>query len=155
MESEPTRPTTCDHCGKHFNTSAVHPSRYCSIACEEGRAPRAISDPRSDGYHLHLQGNPEALVGKTLVANALKRTCYSPEWHKSPDDYNPRKIREHDTSEETIVYETIQVIGKVTNYENGEYTVVHDAVEGERVTQHISDSATVNQIRKDEWWVDG
>lgn len=28
---------------------------------------RAMSDPQSPDYHLYLKGNPEALVGKTIV----------------------------------------------------------------------------------------
>jgi hypothetical protein len=115
-----------------------------------------MSDPSSEGYHLHLQSEPESLVGKTLVANALKRTCYSPEWHKSPSDYNRGQIVSDEETEEVIVYETIQVIGTVVDYENGQYVVEHEDIEtGEVSTRRISDSTTVSQIRQDEWWVDG
>jgi len=152
----PTRPTTCDRCGKPFNTSDQHPRRYCSIACEEGRSPLPESNPASPGFHLHLQGQPEALVGSVLVANCLKRTCYSPEWHRGPESYNRGQIVSHDEENEILVYETSEVLGKVVDYENGEYVVEHEDIEsGEITTRRFDDSMTVAQIRKDVWWADG
>lgn len=156
MEAEPTMPTTCDHCGKAFNTSRQHPKNYCSIACEEGRAPLAKSDPASEGYHLHLQGEPESLVGKTLVANAFKRTCYSPDWHRDYDDYNSREIVSHDPENEVLVVKRDVVIGTVTAYENGHYVVETENLEtGTMVTQRINPSDAVSKIKDNRWWVDG
>lgn len=160
MEAEPTMPTSCDRCGKMFNTSRERPRRYCSIACEEGRSPLPISDPASEGYHLHLQAEPEALVGQTLVASALKRTCYSPDWHRNPDAYNRGQIVSHDEENETLVYKTDVVIGKVVDYDphDGTYYVNRnrdDVEKGIVEAKHINASATVSQIRQGEWWVDG
>lgn len=152
---EPTRPTTCDRCGKPYNTSDQHPRRYCSIACEEGRSPLPKSDPASDGYHLHVQSNPESLVGRTLVATALKRTCYAPEWHKSPSDYKQSEIVEHTESEKVIVYETIVVIGTVADYADGQYQVEHENIEsGELTYRSVDDSLAVEQLRTGRWWAE-
>lgn len=71
MRQTPTVPTTCDNCGKHFNTDRQHPRSYCSIACEEGRRAPPISEPESDGYHLHVKAEPEALVGNWLHTQDL------------------------------------------------------------------------------------
>lgn len=151
---EPTRATTCDHCGKPFNTSDVHPRRYCSIACEEGRAPLPVSDPSSDGYHLHLQGNPEALVGNEILAVGLKRTDYSPEWHKNPEQYSPRRIVSHNESDNTLVLKDEVFLGTVYAFENGQYKVEHEDIETGEITRRSFDaSMAVSQIRQDRWWV--
>jgi len=152
----PTRPTTCDRCGEPFNTSDQHPRRYCSIACEEGRTPLPMSDPASEGYHLHLQGEPSALVGKVLVARCLKRTCYSPDWHRGPDNYSRSELVSHDEENEIIVYKTSQPLGTVVAHENGEYVVEHEDIEtGEITTRRFNDSMTVAQIKDERWWADG
>lgn len=156
MRQEPQTPTMCDRCGNRFNTSEVHPRKYCSIACEEGRSPLPDSDPASGNYHLHLQGKPEALVGKWLVARGLKRTCYSPEWHRGPDGYNNHQIVEHDVSNEIITYKTDVVLGQVDEYANGAYRVRYDEQDGGISHYRWHDaSMVVDQIKEDNWWVDG
>lgn len=150
----PVRPTTCDRCGKAFNTSDQHPSRYCSIACEEGRSALPISDPSSDGYHLHIQGEPSALVGKEVLAVGLKRTDYSPDWHKKPEQYSPRRIVEHLESETTLVLKDEVYLGKVVTYDKGEYVIEHEDMEtGEITRRRVNDSVALSQIRQENWWV--
>lgn len=149
----PTRPTTCDRCGKPFNTSDQHPRRYCSIACEEGRSPLPESDPASDGYHLHLQSQPEALVGREVLAVGLKRTDYSPDWHKSPDQYSPRRIVSHNESDTTLVLNDEVFLGTVVSFENGQYTLEHEDIETGEITRRTVDaSIAVSQIRQENWW---
>lgn len=156
QEQEPITPTMCDRCGNHFNTSEVHPRQYCSIACEEGRTPLPESDPASNNFHLYVQGNPEALVGNWLVARGLKRTCYAPKWHKNPADYSPRTIVSHDKSEEVLFYKTDVVIGKVYGYHDGVYDVEYENMEtGEFSERKLDASLVVDQLRRDDWWVDG
>lgn len=149
----PTRPTTCDRCGKPFNTSDQHPRRYCSIACEEGRSPLPESDPASDGYHLHLQSQPEALVGREVLAVGLNRTDYSPDWHKSPDQYSPRRIVSHNESDTTLVLNDEVFLGTVVSFENGQYTLEHEDIETGEITRRTVDaSIAVSQIRQENWW---
>ena len=149
-----TRPTTCDRCGKPFNTSDQHPSRYCSISCEEGRSALPVSDPSSEGYHRYLQGEPEALVGKEVLAVGLKQTDYSPEWHKSPEQYSPRRIVSHNESDTTLVVKDEVFLGTVVSFENGQYTLKHEDIEsGEGTERTVNASTAVSQIRQDTWWV--
>ena len=149
----PTRPTTCDRCGEPFNTSDQHPRRYCSIACEEGRTPLPMSDPASDGYHVHLQGEPESLVGRELLAVGLKQTDYSPDWHKKPDQYSPRAIVDHDEENTSLVLKDEAYLGTVVAFEQGEYVVERENIEtGEVSTRRIDASVAVSQLRQDRWW---
>jgi len=150
----PIRPTTCDRCGEPFNTSDQHPARYCSIACEEGRSPLPVSDPASDGYHLHLQGEPSALVGKEVLAVGLKRTCYAPDWHKNPDQYSPQRLVSHDEESQTIVVSDEVFLGSVVAYDRGEYVIEHEDMEtGEISRRRVKDSVALAQVRNDRWWV--
>jgi hypothetical protein len=150
----PIRPTTCDRCGQPFNTSDQHPRRYCSIACEEGRSPLPESDPASDGYHLYLQGEPSALVGREVLSVGRKLTDYSPDWHKKPEQYSPRRIVAHQESDTTLVLKDDVFLGTVVDLENGEYVVEHkDRETGEIITRSFDASLAVSQIRQDRWWV--
>lgn len=156
MEARRTINKECPRCKETFVTDAQHPSNYCSIACEEGRSPLPMDNPASDGYHLHLQAEPESLIGKTVVANCLKRTCYSPDWHRSPSDYNSRSIVSHDSDKEVLVYKTDSVVGEVTDYENGRYRIsrtVDEPVEGV-VSKWVDASMVVSQIRQERWWAE-
>lgn len=149
----PTRPTTCDRCGKAFNTSDQHPSRYCSIACEEGRSALPMSDPASDGYHLHLQGNPQSLVGREVLAVGLKRTDYSPDWHKKPTQYSPRRIVEHQESDTTLILKDEVYLGRVVDLTDGVYKIRHEHMEtGEEFHISVDASTVVSQIRQENWW---
>jgi hypothetical protein len=152
MRQEATTPTTCDRCGKAYNTSRQHPRRYCSIACEEGRSALPIDDPSSEGYHLHIQQDPNALVGKTLLARGMKRTCYSPDWHRDPSDYRAQDIVAHDEENEVIIYKTTVRLGKVTHLFEGRFCLTMD--EGEQLTQYVDPSVVVKKLRKDEWWAE-
>lgn len=153
---EPTTTTTCDHCGEMFKCSAVHPRRYCSIACEEGRAIRAMDHPESPDYHLHLQANPESLVGKTLIASGLKRVEYAPDWCKDPSDWRQSELVSVDRDNLTYVRTDDVVLGRVVDYGADGYTVEHENIEtGEITTRTIHDFQIVAQIRRDNWWVDG
>ena len=155
-QQEPTMPTTCDHCGKPFNTSAVHPRNYCSIACEEGRAPLPMSDPSSPDFHLHVKGEPRALVGKTLVANGLSLVDYSPDWCKGPNDWSHGVVTDVDVENQTYVRKDDVVLGKIVDYGADGYTVEHEDMEtGELTTRTIHDFLMVEMLRKDRWWVDG
>lgn len=155
MEKQVTA-TTCEHCGRHFNTTVPHPSRYCSIGCEEGRAPLPEQHPDSDGYHLHLQAEPQSLIGRNLVAHGLKRTDYSPDWHRDLDEYNSRQKVSVDEENSILVYVNSVHLGKVVDYESGEgYTVERENLEtGEVHCRTIGASLTVSQIRQDNWWVE-
>lgn len=153
---EPTRATTCDRCGEPFNTSGVHPSRYCSIACEEGRSALPIDDPSSEGYHFHLQGEPQSLVGKAILATGLKRTCYAPTWHKKPHRYSSQQIVDHDTESEILVLRDDVFLGKVVDFGADGYTIEHENMETGEITKRVvSESVVLDQIRHDRWWVDG
>lgn len=72
MQAETTG-MTCSNCGKQFRgnprSQVLGSENYCSIACEEGRREPPMSDPRSAGFHLHLQGDPDDLIGYTLVSD--------------------------------------------------------------------------------------
>jgi len=149
-------PTTCNHCGKPFNTSAVHPRRYCSIACEEGRGPRAQSDPASPDFWLHVQGNPETLVGRALVARGLKFCDYSPDWHRPPERYDVNDIVSIDREEQEFVRHDDVYLGRVAEYDGGEYVIEHEDMEtGEITHRRVDDSMVLSLIRQDTWWVDG
>lgn len=154
---EPTMATTCNYCGKAFKTSQQHPRRYCSIACEEGRGTRAMDDPQSPDYHLHLQANPESLVGKEVLASGLKRVDYSSHWSKDPDDWRTCDIVSVDEENLTYVRKDDVFLGRVVDYGADGYTIERHT--GERAsdvtTRTIHDFEMVAQIRRDRWWVDG
>ncbi len=154
MEAEPIQPTACDHCGKSYNTSRQHPSRYCSIACEEGRRALPISDPSSDGYHLHVQGEPQSLIGREMLAVGLKRTDYSPDWHKSPKQYSPQRIVAHLESDTSLILKDEMYLGTVVDYQDGNYVVEREDIETGTVSVRLIDaSIAVSQLRQDRWWV--
>jgi len=151
---QPKMPVSCERCGKMFNTSRQHPRRHCSISCEEGRGPLPDSDPASNGYQLYLQANPQSLIGKNVFASALRRTCYSPDWHRDVSDYSSRELVSHDAENETLVRKDDVLLGRVVGFEDNEYTVENQDTEtGEVHTFTVCASVTVSQIRNDRWWV--
>jgi hypothetical protein len=156
MQQEPMQSMMCAHCGELFKTSQQHPRKYCSIACEEGRGPIPMSNPQSPDYHLYVQGEPEAILGRVLVANGLKRVNYSPDWCRGPDDWYSATIVDHDSENEIYVREDDVVLGHVVDYRDGNYVVEHEDIEtGEITVREIDDSTLVSMIRQDRWWVDG
>jgi len=140
--------------------------------CEEGRRAPPISEPSSEGYHLHLQGEPEALVGRTLIARAYKFTDdVTEDWHKSLDDLQTVWVAEDG---ESAVYKTDTVVGKVYDYDGECYLVEFEIRDGESphscasqscsaqddlrsgavVTRRIPASSVVSLIRRDTWWAE-
>lgn len=159
-QQPPTATMSCARCGQMFNgnprSQPLGRDNYCSIACEEGRGPRAMSDPQSPDYHLYLKGEPEALVGKTLIAAALKRVDYSSDWCKGPEDWSHGTIVDHSEQDVTYVRKDDVVLGTVVDYGADGYTVEHENIEtGEITTRVIQDFLMVEQLRTDRWWVDG
>lgn len=153
---EPEMATTCDHCGEPFTTSQVHPRKYCSIACEEGRGPLPMDDPQSPDYHLHLKGNPEDLVGKAVLAVGFKRVDYSPDWAKGPHYTTPTSTVWVDEEEEVYLRETDVYLGEVVEYGADGYVIEHENLETGEITERtVHDFLMVEQIRNDRWWVDG
>ena len=158
-QQPPTATMTCAHCGQLFNgnprSQPLGSSNYCSISCEEGRGPRKMSDPQSPDYHRYLKGNPESLVGKTILASGLKRVDYSGDWCKGPEDWSHGTIVDVDEPNLTYVRKDDVVIGTVTDYD-GHYTVRYENIEtGEITIRRIKDMLLVDQLRRDNWWVDG
>lgn len=155
MQEEPTMATTCDHCGEPFNTSRQHPRRYCSIACEEGRAPLPQDDPASDGFWLHVQSKPEELVGFTITAGGLKFCDYSPDWHRNPSDYSRDEIvwADHD-AQEMVVKRSI-VVGRVDDYEANQVRIAHYDRDFNLTHYHWHNaSKVVAQLRTNRWWAE-
>jgi len=114
-----------------------------------------MEDPQSPDYHLHIKAEPESLVGKTIVANGLKYTCYSPDWHRDVDGYHHSDIVAHNESEETLVLQRDKVVGTVTDYGIDGYTIEYENIETEEITERVvHDFLMVEMIRKDRWWVD-
>ena len=152
----PIRPTTCNRCGKHFNAPADRVPRFCSIACEEGRGPLPDSDPSSPFFHRHIQGNPHAIVGHHIQSKGLKRTCYSPNWHKSPDEYRNVDIIEHDSENEILVLKRQQHLGKVKEIDGNTAIIEKWTVEEDKhIKIEVSMSTVVSMLRQDLWWSDG
>jgi len=113
-----------------------------------------MSDPSSDGYHLHLQGEPQALVGNEVLAVGLKLTDYSPDWHKKPEQYSPRRIVEHQESDTTLILKDEVYLGRVVAFENGKYTLEREDMEtGTILLRNVDASLALSQIRQDRWWV--
>jgi len=150
-QQEPMMPTTCDYCKK----SRVHPRRYCSIACEEGRGRLPMDSPESPDYHLYLKGEPQALVGKALVAKARNLVDYSPDWCRNPEDCGRGVVVSHDRENQTYVRKDDVVLGVVYDYD-GHYHIEHENMETGQIThRRIKDMLVVDQIRRGRWWVDG
>ena len=93
------------------------------------QCPPPIIDPSSQDYHLHLQGEPEALVGRTLIARAYKFTDEG----------------------ESAVYKTDTVLGKVYDYDGECYHVKGKEAGVER---RISASSVISLIRTNAWWAE-
>jgi len=158
-QQPPTATMSCARCGQLFTgnprSQPLGRDNYCSISCEEGRSPRAMSDPQSPDYHLYLKGDPEALVGKTLLASGLKHVDYSADWCKGPDEWSHGTIVDVDAPNLTYVRKDDVVLGTVVDYD-GHYTVEHEDMEtGEITRRRIKDMLLVDQLRRDRWWVDG
>ena len=154
MSATPETTAKCQHCGELFRTSEQHPRRYCSVMCEDGRRAKSIDDPSSEGYHLHLQGEPQALVGKTLIAEGLKYSDdVTEDWHKSPDELATVWLSDDETE---LVYKTSMVVGVVTGFdESGHYTIEKEYLEtGEIVEKRVMPSDVLERIRNDTWWVE-
>jgi len=114
-----------------------------------------MSDPQSPDYHLYLKGNPESLVGETILASGLKRVDYSADWCKGPEDWSHGTIVDVNEPNLTYVRKDDVVIGTVTDYD-GHYTVRYENIEtGEITIRRIKDMLLVDQLRRDNWWVDG
>lgn len=112
-----------------------------------------MSDPASEGYHLHLQANPDDLLGRAVVVSAIKRTCYSPDWHRNPEDYPKRVIRSHDEEKEILVYETEEYLGRVESRGNGLYHISRETDDGHRMIS-VPVSDVVHLIREGTWWAE-
>lgn len=113
-----------------------------------------MSDPSSADYHLFLKGNPEALVGQTLIARGLKRVDYSADWCKGPEDWSHGTVVDHSPDDVTYVRKSDVVLGQVVDYD-GHYTVERENLEtGEIATRRIKDILVVDQIRRDRWWAE-
>jgi len=159
-QQPPVATMKCARCGTMFKgnprSQPLGRDDYCSLACEEGRGPRAMSDPQSPDYHLFLKGQPEALVGKTLLASGLKRVDYSADWCKGPEDWSHGTVVDVDVPNLTYVRKDDVVLGTVVDYGADGYTVEHEDMEtGEITRRTIHDFLMVAQIRDDRWWVDG
>jgi hypothetical protein len=152
---EPITASKCDQCGDVFQTSAQHPRRYCSISCEEGRTPLPQDDPRSDGFWLHVQGRPQSLVGSTLVASGMKFCDYSPDWHRTPDDYSNGELIWVDRDAQEMVVKRSTVIGRVDGFENNQFRVAHYDEDYCLTHYHWHDaSMVVSQLRSNLWWAE-
>lgn len=157
-QQPPTATMSCARCGQLFKgnprSQPLGRDNYCSIACEEGRGPRAMSDPQSPDYHLYLKGNPKDLVGKAIVADGLKLVDYSPDWCKGPDDWKNCTIVDHDEHDASYVRKNGVFLGKVVDYD-GEYVLERENIEtGEVTTRRIGDMLMVEQLKFDRWWVE-
>lgn len=114
-----------------------------------------MHDPQSPDYHLYLKGNPQALVGQTLVANGLKYVDYSADWCRGPNDWAAGVVVDHDGHDVSYIRKDDVVLGKVVDYD-GHYHIEHEDVETSEVTRRrIKDMLVVEQIRRERWWVDG
>lgn len=115
-----------------------------------------MSDPQSAGYHVYLQGNPDALTGRTIVAKGLKRVDYSPDWCRGPADVNNHDLVDVDEENEVYVRkDSAVVLGTVHGFDGNKYQVDHEDMEtGEITTFEVSATQAVHQIRKDRWWVE-
>ncbi len=158
-QQSPTATMSCARCGQLFEgnprSQPLGRDNYCSISCEEGRGPRAMSDPQSPDYHLFLKGEPEALVGKTLLASGLKRVDYSADWCKGPENWSHGTVVDVDEPNVTYVRKDDVVLGTVVDYD-GHYTIEHENIEtGEVTRRRVKDMLLVSQLRQDHWWVDG
>jgi hypothetical protein len=152
---------TCTRCGKTFKgdprSQPLGRENYCSIACEEGKSPLPPNDPSSRGFAQHVHGEPKALVGRTLVANGLKFCDYSPEWHRTPDDYTHDEKVWVDRKEEEMVVKSHQHLGRVADYdgERGAYYIEAEDMEtGEVSGRWWDESLVVHQLKKNRWWAE-
>lgn len=152
MRSE-TRAMTCDRCGKHFRgnpRSQPLGSTYCSLSCEEGKTPLPSNEPASPRFFAHIKSNPGDLIGYHLVADGLKRTCYSPEWHRAPESVPRSELVSVDRDEEVMVYQTAVHLGEVVDYTNGLF-IVQDTDGKNRAFQART---AVSQLKSGNWWAE-
>lgn len=109
------------------------------------------SSPSSEGFHLYIRNNPYELVGRKLEARALKQTCYSPSWHKSPSEYDTMVSHREDTK--TIVYRTLAGVGRVIDFD-GKYFILereHPDTR-EQYEQRIPHGVVVDKLEREEWF---
>jgi hypothetical protein len=105
---------------------------------------------------LFLKGEPEALVGETVIASGLKYVDYSADWCKGPEDCSFDTIVDVNEPDLTYIRKDSVVLGTVVDYGPDGYTVEHENIEtGEITYRTIDDSTMIAQIRSDRWWVDG
>jgi hypothetical protein len=152
---------TCSRCGDQFSGDPISQPLgnrvYCSIACEEGRSPLPEHSPESPRYASHLSDNPRDLIGRCLTAVGLKRTCYSPDWHRDPSDYAHSEIVSLDVDNEILVYESEVFLGKVVKYDPSfeNYMIEHENMEtGEMTYRWVDKQTMLDQIRDDRWWAE-
>jgi hypothetical protein len=113
-----------------------------------------MDDPMSPDYHLYLKGNPEALVGRTLVCCGLQLVDYSPDWCKNPDDWSPGVVVSVDEENQTYVRKSNDVVGKVTHYD-GDYHIEYDNPETEHPNiRRMKDSTVIHLIRMGRWFAE-
>lgn len=142
---------SCDRCGTSFRgnpQSQPLNGEFCSVACEEGRTPLPRKDPGSPGYPNFIRQNPEELVGRTLIAMCLKRTDYSPNWHKNPDDYGRTQTVEVDRENTILIYKTDAVLGDVVAYdeETDSYTIDKWNEDRSKVSRKVPRAALVGKL---------
>lgn len=156
----PTATMECSRCGTTFKgnprSQPLGSKNYCSIGCEEGKGPLPDDSPQSPNHWLHVQGDPETVIGQWLLATGLKRVDYSPEWCRDPSSVSSAELVYVNEHEEVFVRRTSVCIGKIVSYQDGTYVVERENLEtGEVHTREISDSVLLAQLRRDQWWVEG
>ena len=159
MLRQHSRTRACPRCGELHKRNHTD---YCSIACEEGRTPLPQDDPRSGGYHLHLQANPQELIGETLFADGFKYSDQVTEdWHKSSDDLPTVWISDE---REELIYKTTALVGTVKGFDESGRYIIEKQYHAEELlpekliktnTKRVPASDVIQRIKNDTWWVEG
>lgn len=150
----------CSHCGELFKgnprSQPLGRADYCSVMCEEGKGPLPIDDPASPDYHLYLKGNPEDLVGKSIIACGLKYVDFSPDWCKGPHYTTPSRTIACNEREEWYIRRDEVFLGTVVEYGADGYVIEHeDSETGEITERTVHDFLMVEQLKEERWWADG
>jgi|APHM01.1.fsa_nt_gi hypothetical protein len=89
------------------------------------------------------------------MVRGLKRTCYAPDWHRDPDQYNTTQKVYHDEENKILIYVDSINLGQVISMKNGQYIIEHENIETGTLTVREYDvSLTISQIRQDRWWAE-
>jgi len=138
------------------NTSIRNPRPASQVRSGSTRhISTPVSEPQHPQFAQHMKENPEVMIGMTVLSSALKYVDNTPEWVRPPERWSHGTVQDVDEDDEWYVRKDDVVMGKVTDFEDGSFTITHEDIETEEITTRtVSLSMMWKQLGDERWWAE-